>query len=139
LRQSDFETYPVWVNCHVEDYDEPWYDDTDEETFRPWTKELPVSPNETMYLVSASFELNDKTTLKGFLTPDFENKGDNALGHIQPNLLTDNGPVGFWTGMFPIDEERRKEIYKQTNKTPDQLFPINLRGLPALPAAALRG
>lgn len=34
LRPQDFEEHSVWVNCHVIDYDEPWYDDTDAETFR---------------------------------------------------------------------------------------------------------
>jgi len=23
---ADFEAHPVWVNCHVIDYDEPWYE-----------------------------------------------------------------------------------------------------------------
>ena len=36
LSQVDFVRHPVWTNCHVADYDEPWYDDTDEETFRPF-------------------------------------------------------------------------------------------------------
>ena len=40
---DDFATHPVWVSCHSVDYDEPWYDGTDEETFRPWLSEIPVA------------------------------------------------------------------------------------------------
>jgi hypothetical protein len=36
LTIEDFAQCPVWIACHVADYDEPWYDDTDEETFRPY-------------------------------------------------------------------------------------------------------
>jgi hypothetical protein len=79
LRQSDFDNYPIWVNCHVVDYDEEWYDDTDEETFRPWTGDIPVFPDDTMYLVTASFQLNDGTIMNGFLTPDIGLKGENEL------------------------------------------------------------
>jgi hypothetical protein len=30
LTIEDFAQYPVWIACHVADYDEPWYDDTDD-------------------------------------------------------------------------------------------------------------
>ena len=45
LSPLDFDASPVWVQCHIIDYDEPWYDDTDEETFRPWDRALPVDPD----------------------------------------------------------------------------------------------
>jgi len=48
------------------DYDEPWNDETDEETFRPWTGELPADPSEGMLLVRATLTLHDGTTFKGF-------------------------------------------------------------------------
>ncbi len=51
LRPDDFEEHPVWVLCHIIDYDEPWYDDTDEETFRPWDGPLPVNPSFATFLV----------------------------------------------------------------------------------------
>jgi hypothetical protein len=35
LTSEDFDRDPVWVGCHTVDADEPWIDDTDEETFRP--------------------------------------------------------------------------------------------------------
>jgi len=69
LRLSDFEKYPVWVNCHVIDYEESWYDDTDEETFRPWLEETPVDPGHTIFLVKSTLTLNDGTVFCGFITP----------------------------------------------------------------------
>jgi len=139
LRQIDFDNYPIWVNCHVVDYDEDWYDDTDEETFRPWTGDIPVSPDDTMYLVAASFQLNDGTIMNGFLTPDTGLKSENELGNLQPNLLTTDGPIGFWTGMFPFDDKRKKEIYKRLNKTGDQIFPIRFSSLAGLSSQVVTG
>ena len=54
LTPSDFERHPIWVDCHVVDYDEPWYDDTDEETYRPWAGPLPVEIGSSV-LVRADF------------------------------------------------------------------------------------
>jgi hypothetical protein len=35
LTPADFERHPGWIGCHTADYDGAWYDETDEETFRP--------------------------------------------------------------------------------------------------------
>ena len=53
LTATDFETSPVWIACSSVDDDEPWYDDTDEETFRPRLGPLPADPSEGMLLVDA--------------------------------------------------------------------------------------
>ena len=139
LRQSDFDKNPIWVNCHVVDYDEDWYDDTDEETFRPWTGDIPVSADDTTYLVAATFDLEDGTTMNGFLTPDNGQREENELGNLQPNLLTTDGPIGFWTGMFPFDEKRRQEIYNKLDRTADQIFPIRFQSKDGLSSRAMMG
>jgi hypothetical protein len=72
LTAEDFERHPVWIGCHTADYDEPWYDDTDEETFRPRTGDLPADPSEGMLLVRANATLRDGSSFPGFLTPAFE-------------------------------------------------------------------
>ena len=51
LTPADFDRHPVWVGCHTVDYDEAWYEDTDEETFRPWAGILPVTESQDMLLV----------------------------------------------------------------------------------------
>jgi hypothetical protein len=72
LTAADFERHPVWIGCHTADYEEPWYEQTDEETFRPRTGDLPADPSEGMLLVRATIQLRDGTTLPGFVTPAFE-------------------------------------------------------------------
>ena len=69
LTRQDFDRHAVWIGCHTADYDEPWYEDTDEETFRPWTGELPADAPEGMLLVKATFELMDASRHPGFITP----------------------------------------------------------------------
>ena len=59
LVPADFAKHPVWTSVHTLDYDEPWYDDTDEETLRPWTGPLPVGPQEGMLFVRAKLTLAD--------------------------------------------------------------------------------
>lgn len=120
LSTSDFERHPVWVSCHVIDYDEPWYEETDEETFRPWLEGLPVDPAETMFLVRARFQAADGRTFPGFITP-----AESAdLGLIQPQLFVGARRFGFWGGMFGVPESERSEFYKDLRSTPDQVFPI---------------
>ena len=72
LTPADFVEHPVWASVHTLDYDEPWYDETDEETFRPWIGELPVSPEDGMFLVRAKLTLADGRVLDGFITPQHD-------------------------------------------------------------------
>src|SRR5262249_48738508 len=57
LTAEDFAQHPVWISVHGLDEEEPWYDEDgcNEETFRPWTGALPVSPEEGLLLVAAIF------------------------------------------------------------------------------------
>src|SRR4029453_10996720 len=80
LTPNDFIRSPVWVQCHIIDHDEPWHNQTDEETFRPWAGAVPVDPQEAMFLVRATFELADGTKLSGFVTPAQVQE----LGMMQP-------------------------------------------------------
>jgi hypothetical protein len=126
LHRQDFEEHPVWVNCHIIDYDEPWYDETDEETFRPWTKNLPVDPT-TMFLVKATLTLADGTEMSGFVTP--QNPDDSGgkvdLGLIQPQVfLPDDERVGFWFGILMPSPEEVASLYSALDKTQRDVFPI---------------
>lgn len=120
LTAADFQRIPVWLACHVADYDEPWYSETDEETFRPWTGELPVSAGEGMLLVSATATLADGASLPGFLTPS----PDNELGTIQPQVFVRERLFSFWGGMPGVPRETRGEFYAAVGKGPDTVFPI---------------
>ncbi len=135
LTISDFDKYPIWVQCHIIDYDEQWYDNTDEETFRPWIDKLPVSPDIAMFLIRAELKLKDGEVSPGFITPcsESEYKNENDLGLIQPQMFTKKGErIGFWTGMFPIDKVQIDSIYKLINKEPDKIFPIYFKAIDGL-------
>ena len=127
LTQADLERYPVWVNVHTLDYDESWYDETDEETFRPWSGELPVDPSLGMFLVRSQSIFNDGTKFVGFITPAIGagEVTDSELGIVQPYLFSKNGTlVTFWGGMFGITDKVKKTTYDLLERKSGQIFPI---------------
>jgi len=128
LRPEDFEKHPIWVHCHVIDYNEPWYGETNEETFRPWLKGGPVDPRETMFLVAASLRLADGTELPGFITPQnpAENKGEPDLGIIQPQVFLPSGKrVAFWFGIMTPRDDHIAGVYAALGKTAAEVFPVS--------------
>ena len=129
LTPADFERHPVWAHCHVLDYDEAWYDVTNEETFRPWSGALPVEPEHTIFLVRGTVILKDGTENRGFLTPAAV-AGDVAT--MRPHVFVGERSFGFWAGMFQLPPERRQELYAALGKAPDEVFPASFsadRGL----------
>ncbi|MBN2383114.1 hypothetical protein JXQ70_09555 [bacterium] len=128
LVPADFDRHPIWVNCHVIDYEQPWYQETDEETFRPWLEDSPADPSVTMFLVKARFTLADGSTLSGFLTPQLPeaSETDGNLGIIQPQLFLPNGRlVSFWFGIMSPAQEYLDQFYAELGKSQDQIFPIS--------------
>ena len=124
LTPADFVRHPVSVSVHSLDYDEPWYDDADEETFRPWTGQLPVSPAEGMLLVRATLTLADGRTLPGFVTPQPDAEPPD-LGLMQPQAFLPSGiRCDFWDGMFKRDPKERAVFYEELGHTPASIFPI---------------
>jgi hypothetical protein len=124
LALDDFRKHPVWIQCHIVDHDERWYDDTDEETFRPWTGPLPCGPEEGMLLVRAELTLADGTKFAGFITPQHES-GPIKLGTVQPHLFTPSGKVfSFWGGMREFSPEERNHLYTTLGKDASKVFPI---------------
>jgi hypothetical protein len=129
LTQEDFDRCPVWIACHTADYDEEWYVDTDEETFRPWTGPMPVAPSDGMFLVKATLTLADHATYVGFVTPaeDVED-----LGTMQPQAFVGGTRFGFWGGMLGIPRSGREAFYRAIEKPAQSAFPIRFsadRGL----------
>ena len=135
LTLADFERHLVWIGCHTADYDEPWYDETDEETFRPRSGALPADPSEGMLLVRASAVLSDGTRLPAFLTPAFE-EGD--LGTIQPQVFVGGRMFSFWGGMFGMPVEARQEFYAALGKPPESIFPIEFAVDPTVSGGVAR-
>jgi hypothetical protein len=130
LRADDFRRHQVWAACHSFDYDEPWFDDTDEETFRPWLGKLPADPSEGMFLVACEATLADGSSSEGFLTPSQEGQASGAsdLGTIQPHLfLPAASALGFWGGLAGTPAGARSELYRALARSSEGVFPIRFR------------
>jgi len=124
---SDFEEYPIWINCHLIDYEQPWYDETREDYFRPWFGYLPIIPGNMIFLVKSNLTCFDGTTYNGFITPTEEKPKDitKALGTIQPHIIHPSGKlVNFWYGLLKPSKEYLDKQYKLLEKTADKIFPI---------------
>ena len=122
---AHFVRHPVWISCHIVDYDEPWHDETDEETFRPWTGPMPADATEGMLLARADFVLADGSRLAGFLTPAVEGDPAELLGIIQPQVFLPGGALGaFWEGRFGRDDAAHLAFYQALGRTPDDVFPM---------------
>lgn len=124
LAPNDFSQHPVWASCHTLDYGEPWYDETDEESFRPWTGALPVGPEEGMLLVRATFKLSDGRPGAGFVTPQHQ-QDSTDLGVMQPILFLASGEsVSFWHGIRQQSEKERSLLYQHFGTDRKRIFPI---------------
>jgi hypothetical protein len=135
LTQDDFHQAPVWAGVHSLDHGEPWYDDTDEETFRPWIQGTPVDPSQGMFLVRSRITLSDGSQFPGFLTPvpGTGEVKESELGMVQPHLfLSDGRAISFWGGMTGFSLDARREIFSMLGKKPDQVFPLRFAADPGL-------
>ena len=150
LTPEDFERHPVWILCHTADYKKPWYKDVDEETFRPWTEELPATVLRETLLVRAEFELWDGSRYPGFVTPLVEGydtlpngrrlgEGRHPLGRQQPQIFVDNKRFGFWGGIIGISKQEQREFYAALGKEPEQVFPLQFRAEAGLANGLLTG
>jgi len=153
LTPADFENHPVWVCVHGRDEDEPWYAQTTEQTYRPWTEATPYAPRTRFdaVLVAATFELADGSTYCGCFNPVAENWDE----PLPPRKLRDGsfakplqwsarrgGPRSILTRQHPAifidgrihefyllrDPERRREtvrvFYAAIAKPPQAVFPL---------------
>jgi hypothetical protein len=134
LAARDFAKHPVWVHCHVVDYDEPWYEETDEETFRPWLGGLPVSPLHAIFLVSAQFVFADGSTHAGFVTPASH---PDDLATMQPHVFIGGECFGFWGGMPGVSAKIRLRFYRAVGGA--RAFPAAFAGKPNLTQGVAAG
>lgn len=142
LTADDFEGNAIWVQCHTVDYDEPWYDKTDEETFRPWAARTPVDPANGMFLLAAQFTLADGTVRSGFITPVSEEDSTHGLmdlGASQPTLLAEEAQIGFWNGIFELDGSELDRRYDALGRPREGVFPIRFAALPGLTRGVVTG
>lgn len=133
LWAEDFDVAPVWVHCLWRDEHEPWYQEVDEETFRPWDGSLPVSPHEGTFLVAARFTLAGGSELSGFVTPQpgsWVRRAQLDVGILQPHVFTRSGHLGgFWLG---ISERIDPLLHQELATLGEEIFPIRFEALPGL-------
>jgi len=137
LKPADFDTVPVWASCHSFDNDEPWYDDTDEETFRPWAGSLPVDPSDGMFLVRATLRTADGREFAGFVTPAVPQAGPD-LGLLQPNLAAAARFFAFWGGIAGVSPEEKAAFYSLLHADAG-IFPIRFSCDAALASGVCSG
>jgi hypothetical protein len=142
LTQADFNRFPIWVGVHTCDYGEPWYDETDEETFRPWLGELPINPKIGMFLVRSQIVLADGTRFVGFITPIIGTGevADSELRNVQPHLFDSQGNlISFWGGLFGVSEDGKKSTYDALDRASKQVFPFRFTADPGLTVGSQSG
>jgi hypothetical protein len=136
LSAADFERHPVWIACHTADCGEPWYGETNEETFRPWTGTLPVAPSDGMLLVRATLQLPDGTRYAGFVTPTSK---DGDLGVQQPQIFVGDRRFDFWGGIRGHTAQERHALYAALGRDPDAIFPLQFNVDPRLATGSVAG
>lgn len=138
LTPKDFKGHPIWAACHSFDHDEPWFGETDEETFRPWFGGTPVDPSEGMFLVAAQFLTARDLVLSGFVTPVGPNRLDD-LGLVQPHVFINGRPYGFWAGMVGLTKSEKQVLLDLTGGSMSSTFPIKYSVLPGLVTSPVQG
>jgi hypothetical protein len=154
---SDFERHPVWIGVHNVDAGQPWYDDCDEETYRPWTAALPVAAEIGFVLVRASIELHDGSAYPGAVraaaqdwdaplrpglpTASARYSGSDltVLGVQQPRIFVGQRTFTFWGGQRGISQERRQAVYSALGKSPGSVFPLRFTADSQLATGLLAG
>lgn len=163
---ADFERHPVWIGVHNFDFGEPWYDKSNEATFRPWTGDLPAPTTRGMLKVFATFTLHDKTTYPGYVralnfdwdaVPPPRKARDGGtvqwgrfserhggspfaiLGLQQPNIFVGNQRFSFWGGLKGVAAEKRQRFYSAMGKSQPAVFPLRFEADPRLATGILTG
>jgi hypothetical protein len=162
LTEIDFRRYPVWVRVQDYDRDEYWFQDSTEQTYRPWDGLLPLEPDSQFpfVLLAASFRLSSGECYPGYFQPATEewdtplqprNTKDGTFakplqwsvrhGGTLLSILALHSPVVFigdkaYDFHLRRDPETRKksvlDFYTAVGKRPDEVFPVEFSAAPAL-------
>lgn len=157
LSATDFEEHPVWIAVRYGDVDEPWYESSDEQTYRPWTGALPFAAKGKC-LVSATFRLADGTAYPGYFEPQPQDwdapppprkmRDGNFTEPFQWSARRGGSPLSILALHCPIifvdgrvlgfhllrDPERRKnnirEFFAALDRQPREVFPVRFYSPP---------
>ena len=133
LKPTDFETSPVWEFA----LDEEGEEGQDEATVRPYDLRNELDPTEGMFAVKARFQAASGVIYWGFPTPPTQ--AEDALGTIQPIIVTDHGHVNFWCGIGTPSPEDISRSYSLLSTEPSLLFPLAFESAVPLTIGIVKG
>lgn len=151
LTVADFARHPVWVGVHNYDTDQPWYEEADEETFRPWVGPLPFDEARGVALLAAIFQLADGSSYRGFcrsVREDWDRPidspkergvarqkalswsrmhggGKRSVMSLQsPVIFIDDHQFDFQLGVPRVRASKVQKFYAAIGKEPRDVFPL---------------
>lgn len=136
LTAADFELHPVWICVHGRDQDEPWYEETDEETFRPWADALPKLG---LLLVAATLTLKDGRQYPGCVFHSLPAEPNVDIGGTQPWLFCGDEPFRFWGSAIRGVPQTEQERFAKSLGPPNKIFPIAVKTNSRLLPKPVRG
>lgn len=133
LTLDDLQSTPVWEFA----LDEEGEKDQDEATVRPFDGSFPVDPGDGMFVIRAKFRLADGTPLSGYLNPPVHSAS--SVATIQPIIITPNGQVMFWYGIFAPKPDAKQVSYSRLGKKAHEIFPVSYESDVPLVGGPVRG
>jgi len=166
LTPADFERYPAWIAVQNYDYGQPWYEGTNDQTYRPWVEVRRFTGNRGFLLLAARIELADGTVYPGFIgrvadswdepTQPRRMKDGNFTAPLQwskrhgdtplsvlslqrPAIFIGEKIFDFMLGKPERQRERVRSFYAAIEKTPAEVFPVRFSADPALADGIVEG
>jgi hypothetical protein len=166
LTADDLLRHPVWIGVHNFDIDQPWCEQADETTVRPWTGDLPFNEDRGMAIISAEFRLADGSAYSGYChvisknwdTPEIpigriegrkgaalswsEMHGGETLSKIllqTPVIFVGDRSFDFQLRTEVLRKDQVREFFTSIGKRPNDVFPIEFSGRPGLASAISSG
>jgi hypothetical protein len=111
----------------------PWYNETDEETFLPWTGALPVRRHVPR---SGDVRAAGWKPFSGIHDPSLPRDGDG--GDVASPVCRPT-PLPFLGGMFDVTDEEKLSLYAALGKDARAVFPVQFSADLGLATGAVAG
>ena len=166
LTASDFVRSPVWVGVHNFDVDQPWYEEADEETVRPWFGKIPFNEGRGTAIIAAQFKLADGSIFAGYchtVTANWDDPeiavgetggsqkralswskmhGGNPSSVIllqSPVMFAENCSFDFQLRIGQLRERQIEDFFSVLKRKPNDVFPIKFSGQVGIASGIISG